>query len=253
VRTAKKTKPDAAGVDSHRMARKPRIVVVGVPHNVCMRANNRRRLFSSIGDRLHFLACLQRGIAQSECVLHQLTLMGNHVHLVAVPPSRGALSTLVARTCQRYAQRRNADRDASGKLFEERFYSAVIEDDAALMSITLYNDANAYAGSLVDVPYEHEWSTGPHHAGVAGSRIPATLWKPSRWYERLACDPSERARIYRELMLAYVAKRDAAPQEPTLMHPDGDEDHYSRRLERPDRSLAREISSRWPRKDEPDQ
>ena len=222
------------------MARQARIVVPGIPHNVCLRGNNRRRLFSSLPDRLRFVRCLEYGIKHSGCAIHQLTLMNNHVHLVVRPPTREALSCLVGRTCQQYAQRRNADRAASGKLFEERFYSAVIEDDAALMSVTLYNDANGHRAGLAAAAFGHEWSTGPLHAGVAGGRIPVRLWTPSAWYRALGVSPDARAAAYRELIAAYVSRAQVVES----AHEQGGvgprHDRYTLRLERPDRSLARE-------------
>ena len=222
------------------MSRKPRIVVPGAPHNVCLRGNNRRRLFSSFGDRTLFLRCLERGIRESECLVHQITLMNNHVHLIARPPTDVALSCLVSRSCQRYAQQRNADRAASGKLFEERFYSRVIEDDAALMLVTLYNDANAYQAGIAATPFGHEWSTGPLHAGLSGSRIPTRLWTPSRWYLALGANVDARAATYRHLIGEHVA-RTAIAEAARASEPANDgTTPYKLRLERPDRSAARE-------------
>jgi len=217
------------------MPRSARVVVPGLPHNLCLRGNNRRRLFSSVGDRQRFLHFLSLGVRASGCALHQLTLMANHVHLVATPPSETALATLVARTCQRYAQRRNEAREASGKLFEERYYSRVIEAPEALLMIMLYNDANGYRAGVADSPWGHVWSTGPLHAAADGGRVPATLWTPGPWYLSLGADACARARVYRELMADY-ARRPATPD--GVVEPEARP--YSMRLERPDRSFARE-------------
>ncbi len=222
------------------MTRKPRIVVPGAPHNVCLRGNNRRRLFSSHEDRRCFLRCLERGIRDSECLVHHLTLMNNHVHLIARPPTEDALSCLVRRTCQRYAQQRNAEREASGKLFEERFYSRVLEDDAALMQVTLYNDANAFDAGMVASPCDHDWSTGPLHAGVDGARIPPRLWTPSRWYLALGASAGERAAAYRHLMAARAERAAIVATARESEPADDGVRPYTLRLERPDRSLARE-------------
>lgn len=214
------------------MPRHPRIVVPHVVHHVYLRGNNRRRLFSSVGDRLRFVRYLMEAIERTGCAVHQLTLMNNHVHLLATPPTAASLSELVARTCQPYAQKRNRAREASGKLFEQRFHSKAAEDAAAIMTMTLYNDANGFRAGLAATPYGHPWSTGPLHAGVRGGRIPALLWTPTRWYLGLADDAESRARRYRELMDRYIAASQPARR-------DGDEP-YTRRLERPNRSSARE-------------
>lgn len=219
------------------MPRRSRSVVPHVAHHVWLRGNNRRRLFSSFADRQLFLRCLRRGLRASNALLHQLTLMNNHVHMIAVPAGPDGLRVLVARTCQRYAQLRNQDREASGKLFEERYHSKVIEDAAALMTTTLYNDANGYRAGLAPSPFGYAWSTGPLHAGIAGGRIPRAMWTPSGWYVGLAADPAARAERYRELMMAYIAR-----SEPRAADRDSP---YTRRLERPDRSFAREPMQSW--------
>ncbi|MBK9035201.1 MAG: transposase [Myxococcales bacterium] len=223
------------------MPRQARLVVPGVPHHLYLRGNNRRRLFSSSGDYALFVRCLDHGLKASECVLHQLTLMSNHVHMVAKPPTKVALATLVQRAGQRYAQLRNAARSASGKLFEERFHSKPILDDTYLMTVTIYNDVNAYRAKRIIDPFTHAWSTGPLHAGVKGGRIPPAMWTPSPWYGALGATAEQRARRYRELVAAYLGAPGQAPVDDGV---DGMED-YSLRLERPDRSTASEIQPRW--------
>lgn len=219
------------------MSRLPRIVIPGLPLHVILRGNNRRRLFSSHADYQRFVLCLAAGLDTSACKLHQLTLMTNHVHLIAVPPQHAALSTLVHRTCQRYAQARNAQREATGKLFEERFHSKPILDDEYLATATVYNDVNAFRAGVVRAPLAHPWSTGPLHAGRAAvSRIPASMWTPSPWYLALGATPESRAQRYRELVDARLALGET---EPPL--------DYSRRVERPDRSSAREAPLGWGR------
>ena len=220
------------------------MVIPNVPHNVFQRGNNRRNLFSYDADRVRLLDCLERGVAASGCLVHQLTLMTNHVHLIVTPPTKDGLAVLLHRSSQRYAQQRNARRGASGKLFEERYHSRPIEDEKHLMTVTLYNDANAVRAGVVATVFEHRWSTGALHAGLPGSRIPATLWTPSRWYLGLAATPDGRATIYRDLMTTYLAKKDAGAEGDFA--PDDDlvpdvEPPYKRRVERPDRSYAREV------------
>ncbi len=230
------------------MPRQARLVAPGHPHHVYPRGNNRRRLFSSLADRVHFVRCLARGIERSECVLHQVTLMTNHVHLIVVPRTVTGLSVLVARTCQRYAQLRNAHRNASGKLFEERFHSKIIEDERGLMAVTLYNDANAFRAGLAGSPFDHEWSTGPLHAGGDAGRIPCALWQPSPWYLGLGRDAATRAERYRELIAAYVQR----PRPSELAEVEDleriDDSVYRLRVERPDGTAAREAETQWPRK-----
>ncbi len=226
------------------MARKPRVVVAGAPHHVYLRGNNRRRLFTTNEERWLWLRCLERGIRASTCALHQLTLMTNHVHLIVTPTDPKALSKLVKRACQRFAQLRNAELEASGKLFEERFQSKVITDDAHCMMTTLYNDANGFRAGLVEEPLAHEWSTGPLHAASGRSNVPRSMWTPSPWYLRLGTTKSARASAYRQLMTAYTLR----DQQQVAEREHRDLGTYRRRIERPDGMSAREPETQWLRK-----
>lgn len=221
------------------MSRLPRLVVPNWPHHIYLRGNNRRRLFSTDADRLMWLGDLERALEASGCFMHQHTIMDNHVHMIVTPPAEDSLAKLMKRACQRYAQQRNEQRDGSGKLFEERYHSKVIESERQLMATTLYNDANAFRAGMIEQPLEHVWSTGPHHAGRMGSRISPFMWAPSFWYLGLAKGRNTCATIYRALMESYAPSEDNPPA--IFEEPDDDDitTPYHRRVERPDRTSAR--------------
>ncbi len=223
-----------------------RIVIPGLPHHAYLRGNNRRRLFSSKGDRLAMLRCLRRGLDAGECLLHQLTLMTNHLHLIVTPPRADGLAVLFKRANQRYAQLRNEQRGDSGKLFEQRYRSKPITSDAQLMATTLYNDANAYRAGMVADPLAHAWSSGPLHAQRAGALISTDMWTPSAWYLGLGTTPAERGAAYAELMSSYVKLEHEALVDDDVER--ADSEAYSRRVERPDGSSAREAALQWGKK-----
>lgn len=164
------------------------------------------------------------------------------MHLIAVPPQPDALRVLIHRTCLRYAQVRNHARDATGKLFEERFRSKPILDEVYLATVTIYNDVNAYRAGVVAEPLGHLWSTGPLHAGRT-SMIPRDLWTPSPWYVALGATMAERATRYCEAVAAHMRARGAEPG--TVRAP-----RYRLRVERPDGTSARDESPMWLRKAE---
>ena len=190
------------------------------------------------------LGCIARGLNASGCLLHQFTMMTNHMHLIIVPPDAAALAIFAHRMGQRYAQLRNERRGATGKLFEERFGSKPIVDGNQLMATTLYNDVNAHRAGLADDPLSYPWSTAPLHSGSSGLRAIASMWTPSPWYVGLGATIDARTQRYRELMQSYL-RLDAPVCNDNSAKPDGD---GRQRIERPDRSTAREIQSRYERK-----
>jgi putative transposase len=220
--------------------RKPRSVVPELPHHVFTRGNNRRRLFSARNDYLRFLHYIEGALDDEQCRLHALALMTNHVHLLLTPASPPALGRFMKSVNQRFASFRNGTRAGSGKLYEERFQSKPVTDDAQLAVTTAYIEANPIRAGLVRRPDEYPWTTYGLHAGTPCAVAPQS-WTPSPWYLGLGADPASRQAHYREFFGDYI-------QEPLL--PDGIEViaarevaaalPYTRRLERPDRSRATE-------------
>lgn len=227
------------------MPRSPRIIIPGLPHHIVFRGNNRRRLFTNDSDRLSWLRCLEEGIEATHVAMHQHTLMTNHIHLMSTPSDEDAFAKMAKRACQRYAQIRNEKWNATGKLFEQRYYVKVITDETQLLNTLFYNDANAYrAGQSAD-PTAHAWSTGPLHAGRSESKIPRSMWTPHDFYTRLGRTPEARAAEYRRLLAAYL-------HEPTWIPYDDShfDEKYRKRIERPDGSSAREPLTHWGRRRE---
>jgi putative transposase len=231
------------------MARQPRVVVPGLPHQIGTRGNNKRRIFSSASDYRDFLRYLRKALIDTGCLLHQLTLMANHLHMIATPPSAKALADLMKWSLGRYAQTRNRKKASCGHLFEGRYFSKVIARERYLPAATLYNDANlAHTGIIAD-PTEHQWSTCGIHAGQPErSSIPLDMWTPSPWHQSLGATAEERAFVYRALLATHMVTHpiEVDPALATFERPAIE--RYARRVERPDRTSAREPQSRYARK-----
>lgn len=189
------------------MPRRPRceIVLPGVPHHIITRGNNRRRLFSYPPDYRRFLDLMQFAFDREHSPLHQLTLMPNHTHIVAVPDDEDSLSKAMKSCLQRYAQARNRRKSASGRLFEERFWCKPLYTLDDIEKVTLYNDANAMEAGMVQHPADHVWSTCAIHYGQPErSLIPIKMWTASAWYLSLGTDAPA---IYADRMRTFLERR----------------------------------------------
>jgi len=228
------------------MSYKPRVVVPGLPHHVYLRGNNRRLLFASKADRLRWIACVRRALDATNCQMHQMTLMNNRVYGIITPPDKKALSDMVKRACEQYAQTRNQQRNGSGRLFAVGFQSATLADDDTLRVTTLHADSAARRAGLVLDPFVHEWSTARIHADVFGKHELRAIWTPSTWYARLGSTPHARAVAYRQAMIEYIALGGV----PAIDREREDEDagDYRRRVARPNGSWAREGQLHYGRK-----
>ena len=189
-----------------------------------------------------FVWLIDRARARVPCAIHAIALMTNHVHLLVTPPDAQALPAFVKRFAQRYAMFRNRERDASGKLFEERYKSSVVADHEQLAVTTAYIDRNPVEANMVADPLDYPWSTyAIHLSRAAQGRIGAHLWTPSAWYTGLGDTPAARAEAYKIWFNFYHETR-LAPKGMDEMDDRIEATPYTLRLERPDRSSAAEPS-----------
>lgn len=224
------------------MSRKTREqrLVPEIPNHVIVRGNNRRRFFSYQNDYSTFVWLLAQATCMTSCHLNAASLMANHVHKILTPPTVEAASTCMRKLDQRYAQIRNKRRGGTGKLFEERFYSAPIEDSHHLMAATMYVDANPLRAGVVTDAADYPWSTYNLHIGEPNRcAIPAAIWTPSEWYRSLGKTPSQCARTYRRLFEEYVSHDENLDESDWRVFARR-EQPYVQRLRRPDGTSARE-------------
>jgi len=90
--------------------------------------------------------------------------MPNHVHLIAVPQSKQGLAKLFGTAHHRYAQRVNAIHDWSGHLWQERFYSVVMDETHTLAAMR-YIELNPVRAGLCKRADEWPWSSVHRNLG----------------------------------------------------------------------------------------
>jgi REP element-mobilizing transposase RayT len=137
------------------MPRSGRLDARGAAHHVMMRGIERRRIFRSDEDRLDFLSRLDRLLPEEGWRCFAWVLMPNHVHLV-IQSAEGGLSRLMARLNTGYARGYNLRHRRSGYLFQNRFKSRIVCDDADLIGLIVYVLRNPLEARLVSSPRELE-------------------------------------------------------------------------------------------------
>jgi len=180
------------------MPRGPREVEADWPYHVILRGNNRRRLFSYPTDYKRFLWLLRDSSRKIRCAIHSVGALSNHVHLIVRPATKTAMSELIKSTAQRYTQWRNRRRGASGKLFEERYYSKPIADDNHFGCSQAYAETNPERAGIRRP--EYDWSTLALFTGRASEALRERFagWiAPSSWYLELGKTKEAREAAYR--------------------------------------------------------
>lgn len=216
-------------------------IIPNCPHHIIHRGNNRRRLFSYPRDYHKLIAQLHDAVEATDCKVHALCLMANHLHAIVTPPSVEAMREFVKGFAQRYARYRNDERDGSGKLFEGPYWREPIKSVFHLAVATMYIDRNPVAARIKDCPEDYRWSTFRQHAGIGNpERWIAELCTPTEWWFGLGSSDEARAAEYNRLFEQYSATALAREQARFFGELEGRNRRSYKRVERPDRSRASE-------------
>jgi putative transposase len=136
-----------------------------------IRGIEKRRIFLSDDDRIDFVERLGRLLPEEMWRCFAWALMPNHVHLV-LQGTTGPLSRLMARLNTGYAKGFNQRHRRSGYLFQNRFRSRIIGDDADLLGVVLYVLRNPLEPGLVSSVQELESYPWCSLGGLLGLRAP---------------------------------------------------------------------------------
>jgi putative transposase len=145
------------------MPRIARIVAPGHPHHVTQRGNNGAVTFFDDEDRQTYLKLLHKYSRRHSLQLWAYCLMDNHVHLLAVPDKEDSLSRGVGLTNQVYTQYLNQKLKQGGRIWQNRFFSCIVEDDAYLWTVARYIENNPVKAGLANRAENYRWSSAKTH------------------------------------------------------------------------------------------
>ena len=142
------------------MPRSPRKVSKTGFYHITNRGVNRADVFLDDRDRRAFLRALDRAHEVCEFNLIAYCLMTNHFHIIVqvdegdpIPPS--LFQSLGARFCLYYHRRH----DTAGAVFQGRFRSETIENEAHLLSAIRYVWNNPVAAGMCRSAADYKWSS----------------------------------------------------------------------------------------------
>jgi len=144
------------------MPRRARFVVPGVPHHVTQRGNDRQDVFFSDQDRIHYIQMLREHSRRHEVRILGWCLMTNHVHLIAIPGTAGALALALGQAHSQYSLEQNRQRERIGHLWQNRFFSCSLDSDR-LLSAMRYVELNPVRAGMTAGPWDWRWSSARAH------------------------------------------------------------------------------------------
>jgi putative transposase len=144
------------------MSRMARVVLPGCWHHVTQRGNLRQAVFFEASDRQFYLELLRQNCLRFRVAIAGYCLMGNHVHLLAIPSRENGLAHALGRTHNDYARWLNLRRFHSGHLWQNRYYSCPL-DEAHGWEALRYVELNPVRAGLVTCAADWPWSSARAH------------------------------------------------------------------------------------------
>lgn len=154
------------------MSRAWRIEYPGALYHVLSRGNERRDIFVDDDDRCMFLDTLGEMVERFELDIAAYVLMGNHYHLL-LRTHRANLSKSMQWFGVTYTNRFNSLNSHSGHLFQGRFKSMIVQNDAYLLRLSYYIHRNPVRAGMVDRLADYRWSSYANYA--YGKKAPGWL------------------------------------------------------------------------------
>ena len=171
------------------MARKARQCSYSGFYHVMIRGIGKQILFENYWDYVRFIKTLRRYLEEETVTLYAYCLMENHVHLLVGDPDR-QLHQFMKKLEVSYAFYFNHKYGRVGNLFQDRFKSEPVEDEAYYLTVLRYILQNpAKAG--VDAAEHYRWSS--YRELKEGSDLTDTEFSASFFSSR-------------EAMLQYIAE-----------------------------------------------
>lgn len=171
--------------------RKPRIVIPGQPHHVTQRGGRGQDVFFIEDDRQVYLDILRHYAGKFGVEVLAYCLMTNHVHHLLVPPDETAIAQVMQPLNTLYAHHINTRMDWQGHLWQERFYSAPVDNSYFWIALR-YIERNPVEAKMVDHACNFRWSSAPAHCKLSEDPILSVseTWqkeiaKQNNWYQWL--------------------------------------------------------------------
>jgi REP-associated tyrosine transposase len=180
------------------MARLKRVVVPGCWHHVTQRGNFQQTVFYDAAERRQYLQLLKFHCARHEVRIAGYCLMGNHVHLLLIPDGPDSLALAMGHTHTAYSRWINIVRCRVGHLWQNRYYSCVLDEDHQWEALR-YAELNPLRAGLAVDPAHWQWSSANAHltgwdpTGLLDFSDWRQRWSSAMWREALDCGIADAA------------------------------------------------------------
>jgi putative transposase len=180
------------------MGRAWRIEYEGALYHLMSRGNDGQDIYLNDADRNLFLETISEMSERFEVDIFAYILMSNHYHLL-VRTNRANLKKAMQWFGTTYTRRFNNRHFKKGHLFQGRYKSILVQNDAYMMQLSCYLHRNPLRSGIVRRLIDYKWSSYPIYAYAKNS--PAWLSTELIWSYFKGADKYKQ---YREKVQKYA-------------------------------------------------
>lgn len=153
------------------MPRIARAVATGFPHHIVQRGNNKDTVFSDHEDKETYLSLLKKYSDKWKAPIAAYCLMSNHIHLLAKPENDESLHKMMQGVTLCYTQHINRKFGRTGRLWESRYHSCIVDTEQYLWAVARYIEQNPVRANMVTAPEDYPHSSAKAHFGYAIDKV----------------------------------------------------------------------------------
>ena len=161
--------------------------------HVIVRGNARQVIFADIADHKRYLSLLERFCTETGVKVCAYCLMKNHAHML-LSGECGAITLMMHKLGTGYAGYFNRKYDRVGHLFQDRFKSEPVENEAYLITVFRYILQNPQKAGICAAS-KYRWSSYPFYDDPPGfmdlSAIRELLGSKNRYVRFIAAANNE--------------------------------------------------------------
>ena len=152
------------------IGRKQREWYPGAIYHLMERGIRRQEIFKEEMDYQMFLAILKKVVESYETTVHAYCLMTNHIHLL-LETNVSEIGRIMQKIAGDYARTYNRKYGYRGHLFEDRYKSCLVKDDAYFLQTSRYIHLNPVKARMAAHPEDYRWSSYRTVLGMSDDRI----------------------------------------------------------------------------------
>lgn len=153
-------------VEKVKRSRKPREWYPNAMYHITARGNRKSNIFRDNEDYQVYIKILKGAMEylDNQYEILSYCLMTNHVHL-QVQTKEKHIKDLMMRVNRFYAKYFNNKYQYVGHLFQARYGSELIENDAYVLEASRYIHLNPVRAKLIEKPEDYKWSSYAMYIG----------------------------------------------------------------------------------------